>query len=78
MVGGRFVEGIYIGDPAKISHFPAITINAKELNRKKYSTVQSEILTDRENSQRFPPYQEDVGKFRNGGRGEESSLKFVR
>ena len=30
MVGGRFVEGIYLGDPAKISHFPAITINATE------------------------------------------------
>lgn len=30
LIGGRFVEGIYLGDPAKISHFPAITINAKE------------------------------------------------
>jgi len=30
IIGGRFVEGIYIGDPAKISHFPAITINARE------------------------------------------------
>lgn len=30
LIGGRFVEGIYIGDPAKISHYPAITINARE------------------------------------------------
>jgi len=30
MVGGTFLEGIYIGDPLKISHYPAITIDAKE------------------------------------------------
>ncbi len=30
MVGGKFVQGIYLGEPAKISHYPAITINATE------------------------------------------------
>lgn len=30
LVGGKFVQGIYLGDPAKISHYPAITINATE------------------------------------------------
>jgi len=30
VIDGRFLEGIYIGDPAKISHYPAITINARE------------------------------------------------
>lgn len=30
IVDGRFMEGIYLGDPAKISHYPAITINARE------------------------------------------------
>ena len=28
LVGGSFVQGIYLGEPAKISHYPAITINA--------------------------------------------------
>jgi len=28
LVDGKFLEGVYIGDPAKISHYPAITINA--------------------------------------------------
>jgi hypothetical protein len=30
LVGGRFVQGIYLGDPAKISHYPAITINGRK------------------------------------------------
>lgn len=30
LVGGQFVQGIYFGDPAKISHYPGITINAVE------------------------------------------------
>jgi len=30
LVGGKFVQGIYLGEPAKISHYPAITINATE------------------------------------------------
>jgi hypothetical protein len=30
LVGGQFVQGIYLGDPSKISHYPAITINATE------------------------------------------------
>ncbi len=29
LIGDRFVESIYIGDPRKISHYPAITINAR-------------------------------------------------
>lgn len=28
LIGGKFIEGIYLGEPAKISHYPAITINA--------------------------------------------------
>ncbi len=30
LIGGKFVEGIYLGEPAKISHYPAITINATD------------------------------------------------
>lgn len=30
LVEGRFIKGIYFGDPAKISHYPAFTINAVE------------------------------------------------
>lgn len=30
IVGGNYVQGVYIGDPAKISHYPAITVNAVE------------------------------------------------
>ena len=30
LVGGNFVQAIYLGEPAKISHYPAITINATE------------------------------------------------
>ena len=30
LVGGQFIQGIYLGDPAKISHYPGITINATE------------------------------------------------
>lgn len=30
LVGGQFVQGIYLGDPAKISHYPGITIDAME------------------------------------------------
>ncbi|KKK81371.1 hypothetical protein LCGC14_2814150, partial [marine sediment metagenome] len=32
LVGGQFIQGIYFGDPAKISHYPGITINATEKN----------------------------------------------
>jgi hypothetical protein len=39
LIGGRFVEGIYIGDPAKISHFPAITINAREKSNEWFTLV---------------------------------------
>lgn len=34
LVGDQFVQGIYFGDPAKISHYPGITINAVEKNNK--------------------------------------------
>ncbi len=30
LVGGQYVQGIYLGEPAKISHYPAITINATD------------------------------------------------
>ncbi|MHA2279289.1 MAG: hypothetical protein ACXAC5_00150 [Promethearchaeota archaeon] len=39
LIGGRFVEGIYLGDPAKISHFPAITINAREKSNEWFTLV---------------------------------------
>lgn len=30
LIEGNFIKAIYIGDPAKISHYPAISINARE------------------------------------------------
>lgn len=30
LIGGQFLEAIYIGDPQKVSHYPAIAINAKD------------------------------------------------
>lgn len=61
LVGGRFVQGIYLGDPAKISHYPAITINAVEKSNE-WFTLSSTKET----------YQIDISIFAEAGDYEES------